>query len=103
MDGQLGEQVTQGTLVVRQRPVGQPLPTPVDRDRVVGLAGHVDAAEDLDTAAVTEAWTMGSRQLDSSSRSSRPATDDAPAATLRAGLRTAAKSLSAVTNALRSR
>jgi hypothetical protein len=53
---------------------------------MVGVAGHVDTAEDLDTAAVTQDQTVGSRQLDSSSRSSRPATDDAPAATLRAGL-----------------
>ena len=55
------------------------------------------------TAADIEARTVGSRQLNSSTHWSRPATDDAPAATLRTGLRTAARSLSAVTNALRSR
>jgi hypothetical protein len=99
MPSKLGEQSAQRRLVIGQRPVHQPATGPVQRDRMVDLAGHVDAAEDLDTAVNTETWTVGSRQLASSSRSSRPATDDAPAATLRAGLRTAARSLSAVTNA----
>jgi hypothetical protein len=103
MPSQFGEQLPQRCLLVRQGSVGQPAAGPVDRHRVVGLAGDVDAAEHLDAAAMTKRRVVGSRQLVSSSQPSRPATDDAPAATLRAGLRTAARSLSAVTNALRSR
>jgi hypothetical protein len=103
MTGEFGEQGPQRRLVIGQRSVRQQLPSPVQRDRVMGLPGHVDAAEDLDGDAASDPKIVGVRQLTSSSQPSRPATDDAPAATLRAGLRTAARSLSAVTNALRSR
>jgi hypothetical protein len=97
MLGQLREQLAQCGLVVRQRPVNQPPAAPVDSYRVVRLAGHIDPAEHLDDTDTTGPRTVGSRQLTSSSQQSRPATDDAPAATLRAGLNVPARSLLAVT------
>jgi hypothetical protein len=66
---------------------------------MMGLPSHVDATEDLDGDAASAPTIVGVRQLTSSSQLSRPATDDAPAATLRAGLNVRARSLSAVRNA----
>ena len=66
-------------------------------------AHYVHQSRMIGMAVDIQAWTVGSRQLDSSSQPSRPATDDAPAATLRAGLHSRARSLAAVTNVPRSR
>jgi hypothetical protein len=95
--GQLIEQRAQPRLVVRQRPIDQTPTAAAKSNRMMDLAGDVDAAEDL------VALVVRFHQTTPLARSIRPTMSDAPAATLRWACIPAARSLSALTNAQQSR